>query len=53
MRMKKVCRQCGTEVESENDKDLRKEYPYFCPECDENMYNFECEEIPEILNLMC
>lgn len=42
---KAVCRRCGTEVQTEEDKELRKEYPYYCPECDENMYSFECEEV--------
>ena len=26
----------------ERDKRLRKEYLYYCPECDEDMYSFEC-----------
>lgn len=24
-----------------------KEYPYYCPECDQNKYSFETDEIPE------
>ena len=39
-----ACRRCGSEVLPERDKWLRKEYPYYCPECDENMYSFECVE---------
>lgn len=42
---KTVCRRCGTEVQKEEDEELRKEYPYYCPKCDENMYSFECEEV--------
>lgn len=42
---KTVCKRCGTEVQTEEDEELRKEYPYYCPKCDENMYSFECEEV--------
>ena len=47
--MKRVCKCCGTIVETETDKGLRKEYPYYCPRCEENKYTFETEaiEIPE------
>lgn len=38
-----VCKKCGTEVRPEEDEELRNEYPYYCPECDENKYSFECE----------
>lgn len=38
------CFKCGTKVKKEKDEDLKKEYPYFCPCCDENMYNFEVLE---------
>ena len=41
---KVICRRCGSEVQEENDAELRKEYPYYCPECDQNMYSFECKE---------
>ena len=34
----------GSEVLPERDKRLRKEYLYYCPECDEDMYSFECVE---------
>ena len=33
----KKCNRCNTKVEIEKDLD----YPYYCPECDENMYDFE------------
>ena len=42
---KVVCRRCGSEVQRERERRLRKEYPYYCPECDENMYSFECTEM--------
>lgn len=47
--MKRVCKCCGTIVETEADRELRKEYPYYCPRCEENKYTFETEaiEIPE------
>lgn len=45
--MIKVCKHCGCEVNEEVEKELREEYPYYCPECDENMYSFEVEEIPK------
>ena len=47
--MKRVCKNCGCEVNEEVEKELRKEYLYYCPECDENMYSFEVEEIPETM----
>ena len=40
--MKKyICNRCGTIVEEEKDNELKKEYPFYCPECDENLYSFE------------
>lgn len=45
--MKIVCKHCGAKVEEETDSELKKEYPYYCPECDENLFSFECEEIKE------
>lgn len=46
--MKKVCKRCGCdEIREETDEELKNEYPYYCSYCDENMYSFEVEEIPE------
>lgn len=45
--MKKICKLCGTEVEKETDMELKEDYPYYCPYCDENKYSFECENLPE------
>lgn len=36
---KRYCGRCGTEVKEEICKDI--DYPYYCPDCDENMYEFE------------
>lgn len=35
------CFRCGTKLEKETDKELKKDYPFFCPTCDENMFLFE------------
>lgn len=45
--MCKICTRCGTGVLPEVDKGLKEEYPFYCPNCDENMYSFECEDIME------
>ena len=45
--MRKICKQCGMGVVKEENNELKKEYPFFCPGCDENMYSFECEDVPE------
>lgn len=37
----RYCRRCGHAVKRETVKGLRKEYPYYCPNCCENMYRFE------------
>jgi len=39
MDTKKYCNRCKTEVEKEVEPSI--DYPYYCPECDENMYEFE------------
>lgn len=44
-RRRMTCRRCGSDVQPERDKWLRKEYPYYCPKCDEDMYSFECMEL--------
>jgi endogenous inhibitor of DNA gyrase (YacG/DUF329 family) len=40
-RKKRYCNRCGKLVRRETKKGLRREYPFFCPRCDENMYRFE------------
>lgn len=40
MKIKRYCHN-GHLVRKETDKELKKEYPYYCPICDENMYDFE------------
>jgi DNA-directed RNA polymerase subunit RPC12/RpoP len=37
----KICVKCGSEVLPEVSEELKKEYPYYCEECDENLYSFE------------
>lgn len=39
----RVCKRCGTPVKKERDSKLRMEYPYYCPNCDENLYMFETQ----------
>ena len=34
------CGRCGGVVRREKNLD----YPYYCPNCDENLYNFEVKE---------
>jgi len=36
---KKICKRCNNKVYFENNKNI--DYPYFCKNCYENMYNFE------------
>ena len=47
LNVKIICKRCGAKVEKEMDSELKKEYSYYCPECDENLFAFECEEIKE------
>lgn len=46
-RKKNYCRRCGGLVERETKPGLRKEYPFFCPKCYENMYRFETYRKPK------
>lgn len=41
--MKRYCRKCGTRVRKETEKELQKEYPFYCPKCDENLFGFETD----------
>ena len=38
---KVYCKRCNHRVKRETHKGLRKEYKYYCPHCNENMYTFE------------
>lgn len=38
---KRYCSRCGRTVLRETHKGLKREYPFYCPGCDENMYRFE------------
>lgn len=35
------CNVCKSVVKKETTKGLRKEYPFYCPTCDENKFRFE------------
>ena len=35
----RICNKCGCVVEVEKDKNI--DYPYYCPNCDENLYGIE------------
>lgn len=42
-----ICRKCGCAVCHEHEEDI--DYPYYCPDCDENLYSFEADRInPEL-----
>ena len=43
---KRFCFRCKTEVEIEEESAI--DSPYYCPECDENMYTFETLTIEEL-----
>lgn len=45
MRTHRKCIRCNTYVKRETSKGLRREYPFYCPKCDENMYRFETIKI--------
>jgi len=39
------CFRCGTRLELETQI---KDYKYFCPNCDENMFTFEAVKVLEV-----
>jgi NADH pyrophosphatase NudC (nudix superfamily) len=43
----KYCGRCGTVVQPETDSQLKETYPYYCSECDENMFGFEVTDEPK------
>jgi hypothetical protein len=42
------CRNCGTPLTEETDKDLKQTYPLVCLKCDENMFTFEAVSDPSL-----
>lgn len=38
------CRVCNTPLMFEFDTELIQTYPYFCPQCDENMFEIEARK---------
>ena len=40
----KVCTRCGAPALKEIDQKLRMEYPFYCVNCNENLYMFEVED---------
>jgi len=36
-----TCRRCNSKVMEETEPSLKKEYDYYCPNCDENMMSME------------
>lgn len=40
-RKKKFCPKCLNVLKYENDKSLKRKYPYVCTNCDENFYSIE------------
>lgn len=43
--MIRVCCRCNTPVEEEKEI---PQYPYYCPECDENEYEFETKLVNNV-----
>lgn len=37
----RICSHCQHEICYESDKELSREYEYYCPNCDENLYGIE------------
>ena len=37
----RCCNRCNNPVWEEHDEDLKHEYDYYCPNCDENMFSIE------------
>lgn len=40
------CNRCSTKVLEEVVPELKKDYQYYCPTCDENMFTFEVSKDP-------
>ena len=42
MKTHRICLKCGERVKREYKI---KEYPFYCPNCDENLYRFETQNV--------
>lgn len=45
MKTHRICNRCGHKVVRETKI---KHYPFFCPNCDENMYRFETTNVKKL-----
>ncbi len=45
MRTHRLCMRCGTEVRRET---VVKQYPFYCPKCDENEFRFETFNVKQM-----
>nr|DAH91510.1 MAG TPA: zinc-ribbon domain protein [Caudoviricetes sp.] len=43
--IKPRCKRCGCKVKRETEKPLKRQYPFYCPCCCENLYRFETYKI--------
>lgn len=48
MKTHRICMRCENPVRKETKI---KEYPYYCPHCDENMYRFETCSIRKFMKV--
>lgn len=48
MKTRRVCIRCESPVKRETKI---KEYPFYCPRCDENMYRFETCSIHKLMKI--
>lgn len=47
-----ICPKCGCVLLHEHG-DIRDDYPYYCPDCDENMFECESVEVDDRYFKMC
>ena len=47
----RICSRCGCVLCIEHDEDI--DYPYYCPDHDENLYGFETTEVDDEVYARC